>query len=283
MTKIVIRDPSGFRMQDSELSGVTDYAFRSQSATELRFYDDAVNYQNFTGTGLTYDPDGNLTGGTITGALTVNGGVKMIVFSGFSIDAADFWGTVLINDISGLWDIMMARADTIRGGIGNDQLLGGGGGDTIHGNGGSDVLKGQTGNDTLYGGDGSDILIGGTGNDTLDGGAAADLLNGGAGADTFVFGIAPGGGIDTIQDFRPVDDTMAFDRSQFSGIGAVGTLAAARFTIGTAAGDTSDRIIYDDATGALYFDSDGTGVAAQVQIAQLTKALPLTALDFTIF
>jgi Ca2+-binding RTX toxin-like protein len=40
--------------------------------------------------------------------------------------------------------------------------------------------------------------------------------------------------------------------------------------LGTAAADTSDRFIYNQSTGALFFDSDGTGAIAQVQIATLT-------------
>ena len=50
---------------------------------------------------------------------------------------------------------------------------------------------------------------------------------------------------------------------------ATGTLAAAAFRIGAAAADASDRIIYNDDTGALFFDQDGTGGAAQVRFATL--------------
>ena len=51
---------------------------------------------------------------------------------------------------------------------------------------------------------------------------------------------------------------------------------------GAAAADASDRIIYNSATGALYFDVDGVGGAAQVQFATLTAGLALTAADFTV-
>ena len=37
----------------------------------------------------------------------------------------------------------------------------------------------------------------------------------------------------------------------------------------TAAHDATDRLIYNTTTGALYYDADGTGVTAAVQVALL--------------
>jgi len=45
--------------------------------------------------------------------------------------------------------------------------------------------------------------------------------------------------------------------------------------------DASDRIIYNNATGQLFFDPDGTGAAAAVHFATLTGAPAITASDFT--
>ena len=44
--------------------------------------------------------------------------------------------------------------------------------------------------------------------------------------------------------------------------------------------DREDRVIYDKGTGKLYYDADGSGHGAQVQIAQLTKNLKMTYADF---
>jgi serralysin len=52
--------------------------------------------------------------------------------------------------------------------------------------------------------------------------------------------------------------------------------------VGPAALDASDNIIYDDTTGAIYYDSDGTGAAAAVQFAQVTAGLALSHLDFIV-
>ena len=55
-----------------------------------------------------------------------------------------------------------------------------------------------------------------------------------------------------------------------------------QFVIGAAAQDADDRIVYDDTTGALLFDSDGVGGAAAVQFAVVNTGLALTNLDFLV-
>lgn len=51
--------------------------------------------------------------------------------------------------------------DELRGEAGNDRLSGGGGDDTLVGGAGNDRLQGDAGNDTLTGGEGNDLLLGG--------------------------------------------------------------------------------------------------------------------------
>ncbi len=137
-------------------------------------------------------------------------------------------------------------------------------------------------NNTLIGNDAANKLSGLGGADTLDGGAGSDTLTGGAGADTFVFSKAPAAGnIDTITDFVVVDDTIQLAKSVFAALPA-GVLDTAAFFIGSAAHTASDRIIYNSATGALLYDSDGTGSAAAQQFATLSPGLALTHADFIV-
>ena len=51
---------------------------------------------------------------------------------------------------------------------------------------------------------------------------------------------------------------------------------------GTGAGDATDRIIYDNTTGDLFYDADGSGVCAQVKFAHVTPLTALTNNDFII-
>jgi len=102
------------------------------------------------------------------------------------------------------------------------------------------------------------------------------------GADTFVLGAPdlPSGGIDRITDFASGADTIVLG-AQFGSLTA-GALNATEFRVGKAARDYNDHIIYNPTTGALFYDQDGTGDVAQVQIAQLAVRASVTSADFWI-
>lgn len=70
---------------------------------------------------------------------------------------------------------------TLRGGPGNDKLVGGAVADKLIGGSGDDTLIGRAGNDWLYGGSGDDRLVGGSGNDLLRGGSGQNTMLGGSG------------------------------------------------------------------------------------------------------
>ena len=178
--------------------------------------------------------------------------------------------------------------DTVYGGAGDDSMLGGEGDDSIGGGNGADALQGGAGNDTLVGGDGFDFLGGGAGIDVLKGGRGADTLAGNDGADVFVFDTALSvNNIDTITDFVSGQDLLRLDDDVFTALSAGVALGAAQLLVAagaTSAHDADDRIIYNTASGALYYDADGAGGTAAVQFAQLgTGTHPgLTAEDFLV-
>jgi Ca2+-binding RTX toxin-like protein len=91
----------------------------------------------------------------------------------------------MVNAVGGDDQVRVASSVTIpvtlRGGPGNDVLVGGSGNDSLYGGPGNDKLVGRLGNDVLVGGPGNDELIGGAGNDVLRGGPGRDALFGGAG------------------------------------------------------------------------------------------------------
>jgi Ca2+-binding RTX toxin-like protein len=127
------------------------------------------------------------------------------------------------------------------------------------------------------------VVTGNAGANTLNGGAGADTLHGLGGADNFAFTTALGGGnIDAIADFSVADDTIQLDDAIFAAIGPMGTLNPNAFATGAAAADADDRIVYDAATGQLFYDADGNGAGAAVQFATLASGLALTANDFQV-
>jgi Ca2+-binding RTX toxin-like protein len=123
---------------------------------------------------------------------------------------------------------------------------------------------------------------GGAGNDIINGGSGYDLLAGGAGRDIFLFNAALAGSRDQISDFSVPFDTIRLENAIFTAVGAPGVLAAAAFRVGSAAADATDRIIYDNTTGNVFYDRDGTGAAAQVKFAELDAGLALTRADFVV-
>lgn len=87
-----------------------------------------------------------------------------------------------------------------------------------------------------------------------------------------------------ITDFTAADDSIFLERHLFDGLNAGDTLDAGAFVLGTAAADADDRVIYDSATGNLYFDRDGAGTEIEIELfATLTPGTELSAADIMIY
>jgi Ca2+-binding RTX toxin-like protein len=153
---------------------------------------------------------------------------------------------------------------------GNAQIHGTGNGlaNTLTGNSSWNRLNGLAGNDTL---------IGFLGNDTLTGGDGLDAFR-------FLTRGNPSGNLVTVTDFVSADDRLQLDNGAigYTAVGPNGALAAAAFRLGSAAADASDRIIYHRASGAMYYDSDGSGAVAKVQFAQFAPGTLVTLGDLWI-
>jgi serralysin len=144
-------------------------------------------------------------------------------------------------------------------------------------------LYGFGGNDEFIGSGSQDYIYGGSGSDTIDGGAGDDFLYGESGSDIFVFNSATG--VDTIADYTVEDDSMQLSKAIFTGLGDIGALSSDEFVSGaglTAAADGTDRIVYDTTSGNLYYDADGSGGDAAVQIATFTGTPDLLSSEFAI-
>ena len=177
----------------------------------------------------------------------------------------------------------------------------------------ADTLTGDGQGNTLYGWGGNDLLLGegdayimatttsrvATAPTRSPAAAAYDWLLGNAGRDVFRFDVSPlktrldnGAGIagvDTLADFSAAEDRIALETSAFGfaptaydawGSPVDGVLSASAFKLGTSATTTAHRIVYDQASGAIYFDADGFGGKAQVQFAKVAAGTALTAAHF---
>ena len=165
-------------------------------------------------------------------------------------------------------------------------LMGTDGKDFLFGSSQADTIEAGAGKDRLSGRKGQDDLDGGAGKDWLDGGAGKDMLTGGVDKDSFVFAAPLKGGknLDTVTDFQ-AGDKIRLEKEDFSGL-AKGKLAKDAFVSGdnlTKAKDAEDRIVYNETTGALYFDKDGKGGAKAVKFAVLDGAPDLEAADIVVF
>jgi Ca2+-binding RTX toxin-like protein len=200
-----------------------------------------------------------------------------------------------------------AGTDTMIGGLGNDTYIVDNAGDSVTESGGqgidvvrtsvswtmtagADIETLRTTNDAgvaainLTGNASGNVIRGNNGNNVIAGGAGNDELTGLGGQDSFLFDtpLDAAFNLDVIADFVVADDTILLDQGIFSSGLGLGNISAGEFVIGAAALDGNDRIIYDDTTGALYYDADSVGGADAVQFAELSTGLALTYLDFLV-
>ena len=159
---------------------------------------------------------------------------------------------------------------------------------SLIGNSGANTLSGTAYSDIINAGSGADRVYGGAGDDTIYGGLGNDTLSGGDGADWFVFNTTPSSiaNKDVITDFMPGTDKIVLSLATFKALGSsVGDLGEAQFWYGAGVvkgHDADDRIVYDTASGALYYDADGSKPAAPVLVAVIgVSSFPeISSVDF---
>jgi len=228
---------------------------------------------------------------TITNGVTLTGSESDItaVLGAATMSAADFnvtiTGAISVDSSGSLLGLLSAVASSTSGDI---SIVGSGLSDTLNastftGSRGL-TISGGNGADTITGTASADVLLGGAGNDTIIGGAGNDTVTLGTGTDTFRFNSLSG--VDMFTDYTPSDDLIQLAKSVFTGLTtASGTLSSAEFVSGadlTAATTADQRIVHNTTNGALYYDADGSGATAAVQIAILTTPLTMTNSEFFI-
>lgn len=259
----------------SATAGVTvNLGLAVQQNTVNAGLDTLSNFENLTGSNFNDTLTGN------TGANVINGGLgvdSMTGGNGNDTYVVDNIGDTVVEGIGlGTDNIQSSVTYTLATNVENLTLTGA---LAINGsgNGLSNVITGNNAANTLNGGIGVDTLFGKAGN---------DILTGGAGADSFVFDTALNAATnnDTITDFSVVDDTIRLENAIFNNFTTPGALAAGSFVSGAGAIalDSNDFLVYNTTDGSLYYDADGSGAGARVEIVSLTGIPALTAADFVI-
>jgi Ca2+-binding RTX toxin-like protein len=255
------------------------------------------------GNALTYTLTDNASGRFMLDAT----GTKLLVADGFRLDfeqAISHNVTVQVSDGKGgsatqIFSIAVADVyqEVTFGSVANDVFYSGKA---------NDWLRGNIGNDRLFGGAGNDVLKGDVGNDVIGGGAGKDKLYGYKGKfsrDAFVFDtkitskFVASKNADTIYDFGSKYDSLYLDDAAFSNntlkkyfkgknasVDKPLKFKSGFFKVGTKATDKDDFIIYDKAKHKLYWDADGSGSKAMLEIATLKlqkgEGTTLTYKDF---
>ncbi|MEA3193574.1 MAG: hypothetical protein QOD26_1907, partial [Betaproteobacteria bacterium] len=288
------------------------------AAGDARFFagttaHDADDRVIWDGTSLWYDADG--TGAAARQKIADISGT--VVATDIAIDN----GSTPPPPSSGQMITGTSGNDSLTGGAGNDTLDGGAGADTMNGQAGDDtyivgagdVLADSSGNDTVIAGtswalasgfenltlsgsaalngsgnSAANIILGNSGNNVLRTREGNDTVTGGGGRDLFDFTTAASAtNVDTVTDFVSGTDELEFEDAAFTAIGAAGVWAAGDARFWSAAGATSghdanDRLVYNSSTGALYYDADGSGAGAAVQVATLQGTPTVSATDITV-
>ena len=259
---------SGFNMQSFPMPDIGLMAHN----VGLEWFDtgQGQNQITATGTGLVLvTQDGNVvdvTAGTIN-TLFVNVPEGLVAAVSLNVSAVTFFDALVGDNWQAMLRLLTQGDDLINGTDAGDVLLGGAG---------SDVAKGNSGDDRL---------VGGGGNDSLHGGLGADRMTGGAGADSFVFdtAITLGANVDDIVDFAHRRDHIVLAPSVFAALADFFTFRPSQFVAGTSAQTRAQHIIYDQATGDLFYDADGSRHGAMaVQFAHVAPGTLMTAADFTL-
>ncbi|CUR36161.1 hypothetical protein PL921480271 [Planktothrix tepida PCC 9214] len=228
------------------------------------------------GNQLTTNPTANLVTGTSYYVEIANGAIKDIAGNNY----------VGITGNS-TWNFKTQGFPPINGTVNNDILTGTANPETINGLGGNDQLLGNGGNDSLNGGDGID---------TLNGGAGNDLLTGGLGADKFIYNTnavfaTSAVGVDTIADFNiSQTDQIVLDKTTFTSISSIAgtgfsvTTEFAKVTTDALAATSAADIVYNTATGGLFYNQNSTaaGFGTGAKFLTLTTKPVLTATQFVI-
>ncbi len=225
-----------------------------------------------------------LTGG-VGDDLLEGGRGKDVIYGGAGWDVLAFWDVAapghgvhvdLRRSVDQVLDDGYGFSETATGieAVGGSDL-----GDTLYGNaldnelggnGGDDSLYGLFGDDLLFGGDGNDRMFGGDGINEFHGGAGRDTMVGGDDEDRFIYDEASANnimGADVITADGQHDSLWFPDSWSTSLFGGGLRNGQFEFVDGVVAETPETRFFFSRSQFAIYFDSNGSGIAPAIKIA----------------
>jgi Ca2+-binding RTX toxin-like protein len=134
-------------------------------------------------------------------------------------------------------------------------------------------------NDNVLGTEGDNFILGSPGKDTMNGKGGNDRVTMREGQDTFIYDRPEG--VTQFLDFNPQEDTIQVSAEGFGGGLQPGTLNPDAFAT-SGATTPNTRFVYDDGTGALSFDADGSGSGKAIQIGQFWPTNGVTSSDIQV-
>ncbi|HAG83105.1 MAG TPA: hypothetical protein DCL61_18565 [Cyanobacteria bacterium UBA12227] len=159
-------------------------------------------------------------------------------------------------------------------------------------------IKGTSKNDNITTWSGDDSINGGAGNDRINGRGGDDTVTGGSGVDRFIYNTGSSFttndvGVDTITDFVRGTDRIVLDKTTFTTLTSVagGGLNSSDFAVINAsddgelvAGGLADRIVFNQATGDLFYNQNGTtaGLGSGGMFANLSGVTTLSGSNFLV-
>ena len=161
------------------LNTILDYDHEKAGSGLLKFWDDAKNYMNISGSNLKYKMVKGevfgITSGTIDGFKAVSEGIAVISAEKLGLNGKAISKAIDSGSTTKFLNTFLSGNDTIKATNFDDTFWGGDGHDTLFGYRGADRISGGSGNDTLTGGTGNDTLKGDAGNDKLKGQSGEQL------------------------------------------------------------------------------------------------------------
>jgi Ca2+-binding RTX toxin-like protein len=130
----------------------------------------------------------------------------------------------------------------------------------------------------------NDILTGTSANEVFVSlGGGIDTITMGGGKDLLI--LASTAAKPLLNDFNPEDDKIFLSNKTFTSLSqSSGGLAPQNFSLASASQNSVNHIFYNEGTGGLFYDADGNGSGAAIQIATLGSAIhpSLTASSFIV-